>query len=239
MTIAVGALIFLNTWDFPPYWLLLIASFLAVSLRGVQLTAGGNRFGGRSVWLWVGAFSLLLLIGSGVFYLPYFLTAQSQAGGFLPNLFNPTRFPQFVLMFGYALLGLGALLVVAWAKFAPSREKLFTTFALVYGAPLAFLLLSLVLGVSTAGGQALLSQMALPPGATSCTPLILERWTKQGLTFLVLGALLALVLAWLWHYFATRLTDEQYTVAPSEQSLLFALLLAAIGLLLDFAPEFV
>lgn len=239
LAVAVGALVFLNTWDFPPYWLLLGVSFLAVSLRSVQRFAGGNRLGGRIVWLWTGAFSLLLLIGSALLYVPYFLTAQSQAGGFLPNLFNPTRFSQFFLMFGYALLGVGALLALAWAKFRPSPEKLMTTLALIYGAPLTFLLVSLVLGVRTASGQAILSQMALPPGATSYVPLIVGRWSKQGLTFLVLGALLAVLLAWLWHYFATQLTDEQYTIPKSEQSLLFALLLAAIGLLLVYAPEFV
>ena len=44
---------------------------------------------------------VLLLVGLLALYWPYFLTAQSQAGGIVPNLFNPSRFPQFFLMFGF------------------------------------------------------------------------------------------------------------------------------------------
>jgi len=81
--------------------------------------------------------------------------------------------------------------------------------------------------------------MALPQGATSYVPFILGRWGKQGLTFLVLGALLTLALAWLWQYFATGQMDGQQAVAKREQSMVFALLLATLGLLLVYAPEFV
>ncbi len=238
--IAAGALVFLNTWDFPPYWLLVSGCFLAVIVRSLPLVVGpGNRFQGRGVWVFAGIFSVLLLVGMGIIYLPYFLTAQSQAGGFAPNLFNPTRFTQFFLMFGYALLGIGALLGLAWTKLQPSRERLISAFAVIYGAPLFFLVLSTMLALKTTQGQAWVDSMALPKGATSYLPFILARWSKQGLTFLVLGALLALAVAWLWQYFATLLLDGRHELAKSEQSLVFALLLAAIGLLLVYAPEFV
>ncbi|MCX6044742.1 MAG: DUF2298 domain-containing protein [Chloroflexi bacterium] len=240
IVIAAGALVFLNTWDFPPYWLLLSICFLATLVRSLPLVDGNrNRAWGHNVWLSAGLLSGLLLVGAAVLYLPYFLTAQSQAGGFIPNLFNPTHFAQFFLMFGGALLGVGALLGIAWAQLRPSREKLLSAFALVYGAPLFFLLLCALLALNTARGQELIGAMALPEGATSYLPFILGRWGKQGLTFLVLGALLALVVAWLWQYGTLRLLDNRRELVKQEQSLAFALLLAAIGLLLVYAPEFV
>ncbi|CAN5818398.1 DUF2298 domain-containing protein [soil metagenome] len=240
ITVATGALVFLNTWDFPPYWLLISLCFLTVLVRCLPLIdSNRNRTDRRDVWLLAGLFSGVLLVGAGLLYLPYFLTAQSQAGGFIPNLFNPTHFAQFFLMFGGALFGIGALLGGAWTQLRPSREKLLSTFALVYGAPVFFLLLSTGLALNTVQGRQLISSMALPQGAISYLPFIVARWGKQGLTFLVVGALLALVVAWLWQYGTLRLLDERRELAKREQSLAFALLLAAMGLLLVYAPEFV
>ncbi|MCK4316455.1 MAG: hypothetical protein KAX24_11865, partial [Anaerolineae bacterium] len=52
-------------------------------------------------------FTLLFvtLLLTGIFlYFPFWLGFQSQAGGILPNLFNGTRLPQFVVMFGPLIL---------------------------------------------------------------------------------------------------------------------------------------
>jgi len=62
---------------------------------------------------------------------------------------------------------------------------------------------------------------------------------RQGFTFLVVGALLAFCLAWLWSYFGHQLRDGRYLPTSAEQSQTFAILLATLGLLLVFAPEFV
>jgi len=237
--IAAGALVFLNTWDFPPYWLLLIVAFGAISLRTIHLTPGLQRMGHWGMGLAAASFGGLILGGTIALYLPYFLTAQSQAGGFLPNLFNPTRLPQFFLMFGYGLLGVGALLALAWSTWQPSRQLITNSLAAVYGLPLFFLVLSMGLGLATTQGQELLAQMALPAGATSHVTFILLRWLQQGFTFLLVGALLAFCLAWLWSYWGRQARDQRHLPTPSEQSLAFAILLAALGLLLVFAPEFV
>ena len=219
-TVLAGALVFLNTWDYPPYWLLLVAAVLAVALR-----SGGWR---RALALAAGAGALLGL-GAAVVYLPYLLTAQSQAGGFLPNLFNPTRLPQFLAMFGWGLLLLLALLLLAWRDQRPSWPRLGVSALVVIGAPLLWLGLSVLLAVNTAQGQALLSGMALPAGATSHLPFILQRWGGQFWTFALAGLLLsgALALA------GARLRTDR------GSALLFVLALAAIGLALVYAPEFV
>ncbi|MCB0099699.1 MAG: hypothetical protein KDE46_28395, partial [Caldilineaceae bacterium] len=94
LVVTSGALIFLNTWDYPAYWLLLIVSTLAVLLPGGRTREMAQV--GRAA---LGALLLgaSLLIGAILFYLPYFLAAQSQADGLAPNLFNPTRLGQFLL----------------------------------------------------------------------------------------------------------------------------------------------
>jgi YYY domain-containing protein len=241
--IASGALIFLNTWDFPPYWLLLAGTVFALLLELGQ-TRWQTQW--RVGW-WAGAGALLVAIGmlgaAVILYLPYFLTAQSQAGGFVPNLFNPTRFPQFLLMFGYALCGVVALVAVAWPAKQSSegkgRRRIWQSLAGVYGGPLLFLAACIVLAFSTEAGRSLLERMALPEGASSHLPFILARWRTQGLTFLVTGGLLGVTVALVWQ----RLNCGGLHWDPAEhqrrQSTLFALFLTVIGLLLVYIPEFV
>jgi YYY domain-containing protein len=233
VVVATGALVFLNTWDFPPYWLLLMVSLFALLLR---LPKGAIT---RSQALVLaGGAGIALVVGVVALYLPYFLTAQSQAGGFVPNFFNPTRFPQFVVMFGFALCGLVALIGLAWPQVKPSLGALGGSAALIYGGPLIFLLISLALAFGTARGQQYLSLMALPEGATSYWPFIVERWSRQGLTFLVIGALLSAVISLIWRMIGQGQERSADAQGP-QQALLFALLLAALGLLLVYAPEFV
>lgn len=235
MVAATGALIFLNTWDFPPYWLLFVAvAFLA----GLERTVAR---GGREGAAWRGGImsavlvGATLVVGTVLLYLPYFLTAQSQAGGLLPNLFNPTRLPQFLLMFGAALPALIALLLVLWPRLRPDWGRLGLVLLAVYVLPLAFLALTLWMGTNTSVGAQALARVALPAGATSHVPFVLERWTGSPWTFLLTGLLLALVVTLVWQQAARMAAGE----APLDRASLFALLLAAIGLLLVFAPEWI
>jgi uncharacterized membrane protein len=180
------------------------------------------------------------IIGAGalVIYLPYFLTAQSQAGGFIPNLFNPTHFPQFILMFGSFLLAIAALIRRAWLDAAPTRRQLLTSCALIYGAPVLFLVASAAVALTAEPGQQLLARMALPDGAGSHLPFILQRWASRPFTFLVAGGLLAIVTALIWRRLDDIVhgKDGQEEVQDGE---VFALLMVAVGLLLVYAPEFV
>jgi len=252
-TVAAGSLVFLNTWDFPPYWLLLMLVIFVAAWRRPRPVAmttpapetdpeielepdfepesepARTSFAG-ALWTAIAA-GVMIVVGTVAIYLPYFLTAQSQAGGFVPNLFNPTRLPQFLLMFAPALLALLALIGLAWRFGRPSPVKLAGAFVVVYGLPVAFLATFIVLATRTGTGRDLLRRMALPDGATAHLPFIIERWTRQPFTFLLIGALLAVVVALLWQILA----DNERTDQPA----IFALLLAAIGLMLVYAPEFV
>ncbi len=222
---ATGALVFLNTWDFPPYWLLLLLvalftgarqgqpqgrpaqppSFRASLRRSIAPLRRSLARGG------IGAG--LLLLGTLLLYLPYFLTAQSQAGGILPNLFHPTRLPQFLLMFGHFLLAVVGLLGITWREQPPSATTVATAAALMLGLPVIFLLISRPLADMNAG------------------QLMMQRRLSQPWTFLLMGSLFALSLALLW----------QRLVEPGKASptTTFVLFLVAIGALLTYAPEFV
>lgn len=245
-----GALVFLNTWDFPPYWLLLMVTvglLIWRALAPATALAETTRWGQATVVAILSG--LFLLIGLVLLYLPYFLTAQSQAGGIVPNLFNPSRFPQFFLMFGFALLGIGALLGIAWQALTPAERlvqprhwlHLGVIAALVYGLPIVFLLLSTFLATTVRGQSLLAANLPLPEGATGYLPFILQRWSSQFGTFLIVGAVLVLVLWVGWRYVALfGAGSEEDDARTGEQvTTLFVLLLAAIGLLLAFAPEFV
>ncbi len=241
LVVTAGGLIFFNTWDFPPYWLLLTLCALWVTK---------TRFGtGRGLWLAAGLAGTVL-VGGLIVYFPYFLSAQSQAGGVVPNFFNPTHLPQFLLMFGHFLLGVGSLLLLAWGERRPKLLVLAVSAGIVLGLPILFLLGSLAIANGTEGGRSLLERMPLAPEMTSYPAAIVARWLARPWTFLLLGILIALVTALLWQRFTN--TDDDTTPSPGtgegrgggasgggSSATTFALLLAGIGLLLVFAPEFV
>lgn len=109
LPIVLGGLAFLNTWDFPIYTGLLLTAW------GLGAWVAGRP---RASFQW----EILGLgggvLGLGVFlYLPFYLGFRSQAGGFLPNLYNGTRLPQFLVMFGFQVLGL-----MLWLLMEVSRD---------------------------------------------------------------------------------------------------------------------
>jgi YYY domain-containing protein len=89
-----GALAFLNAWDFPFYLSLL---FLVILWH-----QWGNEGWGFLKRFLITAFGLV--IAGILFYLPWYPTFSSQAGGILPNLIYPTRFVQFFIMFGVLIV---------------------------------------------------------------------------------------------------------------------------------------
>ncbi|RME32412.1 MAG: hypothetical protein D6793_11115, partial [Thermoflexia bacterium] len=101
--VCLGGMGFLNTWDLPVYF--------AVFAAALFLALGPER------WKTALLSSLLLLVSCILLYLPFWLGLRSQASGVLPNLFNPTRLPQFLVMFGSLLVP-----VVVWTV-AQAREQ--------------------------------------------------------------------------------------------------------------------
>jgi YYY domain-containing protein len=218
-----GALIFLNTWDYPPYWLLLV------------VCAGMVGWFSEDKGWWRGPllFGVALAVGTVVIYLPYFVTAQSQAGGIAPNLFNPTRLPQFLVMFGQFLPALGGLVVLGWPVGGLRWSHLAMTAGVVMGLPVAFLAVSAFLATRTGWGTALLAGVALPEGAASHWPFIVQRWSQAPWTLLLVGAALSLVIALIWYGL-----ERPGGTGFMRRDRLFALALAALGLALVYAPEF-
>jgi YYY domain-containing protein len=99
--ICLGGLGFLNTWDFPIYLFVVVAAFaLSFLVRNSPLSM-------RSLL----AFAFLLAVGGFLLYSPFWLGFRSQAAGILPNVFNGTRVPQFLVMFGPLLFPVGVMVV--------------------------------------------------------------------------------------------------------------------------------
>ena len=94
--LALGALAFLNTWDFPIY----------VGLAALALGVGW-ALADRLSWAVAGraaAGGIVLAALGWLLYLPFYLGFQSQLGGVLPNLLFPSRLSQYLVMFGLFLL---------------------------------------------------------------------------------------------------------------------------------------
>ena len=218
---STGALLFLNAWDFPPYWLLmLLVTLLTGARQGKKVTTALSHALVRA-----GIVGIMLILGALLLYLPYFLTAQSQAGGILPNLLHPTRLPQFLLMYGHFLLAVAGLLIISWREQRPSAAALAAAVALVVGMPVIFLITTGLLTANAAGETA-----AIAGQASEFLANIAERRLGQPWTFLLLGGLASLTLGLLWQRFADP--------GKASRTTTFVLCLVAIGSLLTFMPEF-
>ena len=104
--VVLGGMAFLNTWDFP----ILLTLFCSAYVLTVVMSEG---------WAWSRALDFLELaiplgILSVLLYLPFYIGFQSQAGGILPNLVNPSRGAHLWVMFGPFFILLFAYLVYQW-----------------------------------------------------------------------------------------------------------------------------
>ncbi len=212
---AAGALLFLNTWDFPPYWLLLV---LVAMLTGAR-RSGDTVVALRRALTRGTIVGVTVVLGALLLYMPYFLTAQSQAGGILPNLLHPTRLPQFLVMFGHFLLAGAGLVVLGWREGRPRADVLVAAVVLVLGLPLVFLV--------TTG---LLSANASEASGDLLASIVGRRLGHPG-TFLLMGGLTAVTVSLLWQRLAGSGSGARTTT--------FVLCLFAIGSLLTYLPEFV
>jgi len=118
--VCLGGLGFLNTWDLPT-GLLIVAASYAIATRERSLLVLAGR---------VMRLLLPLLVIGLAFYWPFWVGFQSQAGGLLPNLFNGTRGPQFVVMFG-PLIFLVVAFVISHARRTGVEGKHVLTWAAI------------------------------------------------------------------------------------------------------------
>ena len=256
--LVLGALAFLNTWDFPIYLCLTTLAY------GVGRALAQGCFS-RSTLLHILAAGTALGAASLCLYLFFYLGFSSQAGGVLPYVFPPTRLPQYLVMFGPFILLLACFLpLVCWqadrsaSLILVGRIWMFLTVGL-YG------LYSLVL---VAAGALLSQGMLVENGFANPG---LQRWTaglgpvqliskilrdrlENPWTFLLLSALIATGLALVrlclssgQKKHAEGLPSEDASCAraafpyPRESlppAALFAVLLAVVGLALTLSVEF-
>jgi len=216
----LGALGFLNTWDFPIYGLLMVAAWLLG--QGADWPAALKRL---EVWL---PQAVLLAALSVALYFPFWVGLRSQAGGFLPNLFNATRLQQALVMFAPLVVPLVGLLLAVCRENGVSWDQ-----PLRWGGGLllAILLGALLLGLT--GGypylKAVLSGTPIPgvdvPLETFKAAL-LQRLANPWVAVLLalgLGAGMSALLA----------------PGAAQQASAFPLLLTMGGLALVFVPEFI
>jgi YYY domain-containing protein len=161
--LCLGALAFLNTWDFPIYWLVFV---LAYALGRWDLHGEINRRLVAEVAVTGVAAGVLGVI----LYLPFYIGFQSQAGGLLPTLYVGTRFRQYFVMFGPFLVAIAGLLVTLAfrAQRRASTRRLMRTWVgwvatyLLVPLALMFLIVAVLL-VSPAGRELLEGIRRFPP----------------------------------------------------------------------------
>ena len=221
-----GGLAFLNTWDWPIYLSLLLAG---LAWQGRH--AGAAREQVARLVVTAGA----LLAAGVLFYLPWYPSFTSQAGGVLPNLAFPTRVSHFAIMFGTLLAPLAVWLIAGARRgWRPLDGR--ALLAIGLGLPAGLLALSWLMALV----GSLVRPDAVAPGLEGIGALdlrqallgILLRRLTTSWTALALGGLLGLAALLLWRRAAARREAEEDPAAG------FMLLLIGLGGLLVLGPEF-
>jgi YYY domain-containing protein len=243
LALCLGALGFLNTWDFPIHLSVVVAAFLA-----------GQRVQQDSRWLASTlVFALSVAVPAVLLYLPFYLGFQSQAAGVLPLFFNVTRVHQYLMMFGLFVFVIVSLIVLQLGRrFACLSARERRGFWLDLSSPLLWLVAGPVLlmavavlsvTVTSRGKQFLQGVLADERvreliGSTGVVGLlrraVLLRLTNPW-TFL----LVAILIGSLWYLIQHFWRGEREAGATVELALLFVYLISAVSFLLTLAVEFV
>lgn len=238
--IFVGSLSFLNTWDFPIY-------LSVVGLAFIVWLARQRANWQLSVLPGVGGTVMLAIIGV-VLYLPFYATFQSQARGLLPNLWNPTRLPQFFVFFGPFLVAIVVLLLILSIHNKDWLKQISWTLPLTILGPFLLMLVILVTVLINPAGRGYIEGIINNPevqamiGASSVSALLQESlWRRlvNPWTFLFLGGLLGWVAALIIGLLNSTSNQELSIVRDNKLAEKFALILLIVGLGLPLAVEFV
>ncbi|MFN2303088.1 MAG: DUF2298 domain-containing protein, partial [Anaerolineales bacterium] len=224
--VLMGGIAFLNTWDLPVYFVLLLVAYF---MRQIH----------RKGWHWdriLELFTLAIPLGvcAVLLYLPFFISFQSQAGGILPNIVYPTRGLYLWLMFGTLFIPFLLFFVWLWRK--GTRLNLRLGALLIFSLIGILFIMSLLLGLLVArteiGQQFIASQ-----GQTSIGGMImvaLQHRVKFGFGLLSLAVLLAFGLSFLLGCVQKIAKEKQCHAA-----IIFVLVLIVLGGVMVLAPEFV
>ena len=227
LPLILGGLFFLNSWDILPYGFILIAAFAMA------------RYRQNNVWYTSASRDLIVFVValvslSFLFYLPFFVGFQSQAGGILPTLFVKTRLHQYLLMFG-----LFVFLIVGWMarliyerRDIPARDWISRASPILISLvafPFAVGLLALVIILASPALQEQ-ARMAFPAAGDQIIPAVLAAYFLPLISNPWLTVMLILLLT---------LLATLVRVLKPDRSTTFVLLISFTGLLLTFGVEFV
>jgi len=254
--LALGALAFLNTWDFPIYVGLAMLA-LGVGLALADQLSWGTV--GRAV-----AGGVVLAVLGWLLYLPFYLGFQSQLGGILPNLLFPSRFSQFIVMFGLFLL-VAVFFLAQLTRELPGRRVLRGFLVVLPFTLLVPLLLLAAVALSMAvlpQGKALVQEVLNNPAvqANVGSPslggligLVARLRLATPWTWLALAGLIAWAAGVVWAGLSRGAEERggggageqarSFAVSPrrriSVSPDLFAVLMIGLALILTLVPEFV
>ena len=172
----------------------------------------------------------MLLVGV-VGFLPFYLSFSSQASGFLPNLYNPTRFAQYFLMFGPFLAAAVFLLLVAYRQVAVGWRAFGRWLLAVLLLPVVFLPFVILVGMFVPSARAFAEQQLAAPAGDIVRRVVNLR-LRTPATWLFVGVMLAAIGA---------LISRAWTTAARRpgRNLTFVLALFFTALLLTYGVEFV
>ncbi len=233
--VAIGSMVFLNTWDVLAY----VGAFVGAGAARRMMRSDTGRLSWEDIASLVG--DMIVFVGVTVLAYGMFLYSfRSQAGGITLNLLYPTYFPHFILMFGTF-----ALILLAYLLLEARRGGRRMAWGSGFGAAGLFVLV--VLAVMIVGGvvlalrpdvQNLSRQFIDEAGGLQAAlgDLLVRRITYLPVTLLML-AFIILIVARLFPRWGNYY-DGQPTVTYSRSGA-FALLLAGIGAVLVVTPEFI
>lgn len=238
--VIIGAVPFLNTWDFPVALALFGLAYALGKALTPETEQQENASLQRRVWSVVsdaGVLGVFVTLAGVLLYLPFYLGFASQAGGPLPNLIFPTRGAHLWVMFGTLFIPLLIFLFYLISQYQPDLR---VGIASASGLTLALWLGSLLLGLAILylpTRDLFLSSLAAPD-AWSVIRESLSRRAQYAGGLLTLVLLLGLALS-LVYVALHKNTENLRQAKPADPTDTFVLLLVFLGVLLLVGVEFV
>jgi len=240
VSFAVGSLTFLNTWDFPIYVALLSGAYALRDVLDREDWAVGRIAGDFF------SFGAAAGITGLLFFLPFLIGFDSQAGGLIPNLIYITPGSQLWVMFGPIFLPLFAMLFYLWnnrVKDTHLGHGLWFVVALTLGLlGLALVIVAVIPLIPPLQGMGPISTVYLSSiGAPGLPQAIGEGFRRRLMipgTLLTLGLMGTLAFSILWK---AKGDDSRIQPGPgsTQPAYPFLLLLVLGGMILVLVPEFV
>ncbi len=228
-----GGLAFLNTWDFPLYFALLMA----------VLWWTGRELPLAKLLLRLASTALGVVIVGVLLYIPWYPTFSSQAGGILPNVAFTTRLPHFLIMFGTLFIPLGIWLIVKLWQSQHRQIGDAGRILLLGLGMLGLLLLALLAATGLAflvlqRDPGLMQQVIEGLGGTDAATLIpamIQRRLTGSWTSLIMVFMLGVGIVLLMR---KARSNQEPSTESSRQTLPFVILLTALGAFLVLWLEF-